>query len=59
MPKFKVAVSGNMLVEVEAKDEDEAADLVYENEEAGVLANMEVLEIVPANKPLEQYTDLE
>lgn len=58
MPKYKVAVSGYMLVEVDANNEEEASDKIWEEEAVGELYNLEILEIVPSNEPLKMYTDL-
>lgn len=56
--KYKIACSGWMVVEVEADTEAEATDKVYEDESLGELYNLEIEEVVPADKAFEYHTDL-
>lgn len=59
MAKFKVAISGYMLLDIEADSAEAAEEKVYEDDRAGELYNLEILETVPAEQPLKFYTDLE
>lgn len=57
--KFKVAVSGWGVVEVEAKDADLAREKVQDEapDLAGDLYDLEVHEAVLADEPFQEYTE--
>jgi hypothetical protein len=61
MAKFKVAISGWAVVEVEAATAEEAENKVADEapDMAGELYNLEVHEAVPADEAFKMHTDLE
>lgn len=60
MSKYKVAISGWAVVEVEANSQEEAEsfDLVQETQLGGELYDLEIHETVPADKEFAMHTDL-
>ena len=55
--KYKIAYTGDSVVEVEANTAEEAEEKFFE-EGLNDLYNSEILEVVPAGEAFENYTDL-
>jgi hypothetical protein len=59
MKTYKLAITGVMVVEVEAESIEDAEELFWDSpaHENSELFDTEILETVPADKPFERYTD--